>query len=126
MPVKSSIVFLPVSDIKATTMFYRDVLHLNVAQEQGNTSVIFDTGYGYWGFCEYADGRKLLSGPQGVCLSLNLSSEEEVWEVYERLKDRTEIHKAPSRHPLYPVYSFFLKDPDGYLVEFQKISDSDI
>ena len=26
----------------------------------------------------------------------------------------------PRRHPLFPVYSFFVTDPDGYLVEFQK------
>ena len=29
----------------------------------------------------------------------------------------------PARHPKFPVYSFFFSDPDGYLLEFQKIVD---
>ena len=39
---------------------------------------------------------------------------------YEELKDTVDILRKPSRHPIYPVYSFFLQDPDGYLVEYQK------
>lgn len=31
-----------------------------------------------------------------------------------------EVWKAPAKHPVFPVYSFFLLDPDGYLVEYQK------
>jgi hypothetical protein len=26
-----------------------------------------------------------------------------------------------TEHPRFPVYSFFLKDPNGYTLEFQKI-----
>jgi hypothetical protein len=26
-------------------------------------------------------------------------------------------------HPVYPVFSFFILDPDGYLVEYQKIAE---
>lgn len=116
----SSVVFLPCSDIRKTVSFYRDILHLHVAEKQNDNLYIFDTGYGYWGFCQYVDGRKPLSGPQGVCLSLNLASEEEVLEAYERLKDSCTIYKEPSNHPDFPVFSFFLLDPDGYLVEYQK------
>lgn len=116
----SSVVFLPCSDIRKTVSFYRDILHLPVAGKQSDNLYIFDTGYGYWGFCQYADGRKPLSGPHGVCLSLNLSSETEVLETYDRLKDSSTVYKEPSKHPDFPVFSFFLLDPDGYLVEYQK------
>ncbi len=119
----SSVVFLPCSDIDKTCAFYHDTLHLPIAQKQGKNLYIFDTGYGYWGFCEYGDGRKILSGDQGVCLSLNLNSDEEVDQMYEHLKDICTVHKIPSLHPVFPVYSFFVKDPDGYLVEFQFIHD---
>ncbi len=118
---ESSIVFLPCADIEKTVSFYRDVLGLKVSQKQSDRLYIFDTGYGYWGFCQYSDQRPPLSGNKGVCLSLNLSSNEEVLMKYEELKDRCQVIRQPQKHPDFPVYSFFIADPDGYMVEFQKI-----
>ena len=124
--ITSSVVFLPVSDIRKTYDFYHGLLQMPTVQKQGDSLCIFDTGKGYWGFCQYGDGRKPLSGPQGVCLSLNCSSREEVKEKYEEYKEKAPVYKEPASHPVFPVYSFFLLDPDGYLVEFQKIDDLDI
>ncbi|MBP3891439.1 MAG: VOC family protein [Solobacterium sp.] len=121
--IKSSVVFLPVSDIQKTYAFYHDLLGLEVAQKQGDNLYIFDTGYGYWGFCAYGDGRKILSGPQGVCLSLNVENKEEVQKMWESLEGKCLGYKEPQQHPIFPVYSCFVLDPDGYLVEFQKITD---
>ena len=83
----TSVVFLPCSDIRKTEHFYHDILGFPVVQRQTEDLAIFDTGYGYWGFCRYADGRPLLSGPRGVCLSINLESNEAVLEAYEKYKD---------------------------------------
>ncbi len=117
----TSVIFLPCSDIAKTVSFYHDLLGLPVDQKQGDSLYIFDTGYGYWGFCQYGDARKLLSGPQGVCLSMNLENDEAVRNRYAELKDRCDIYRGPQKHPQFPVYSFFLQDPDGYLVEFQNV-----
>ena len=52
MAIENCVTFLPCSDIKKTTHFYRDIVGLPVVQEQaGGMLKIFDTGYGYWGFC---------------------------------------------------------------------------
>ena len=117
-----SIVFLPCTEIGRTVHFYRDVLGLPAAQQQGDSLWIFDTGYGYWGFCQYGDGRPLLSGPQGVCLSINLQETDDVLARYAALKDSVPVYRTPAWHPRFPVFSFFVLDPDGYLVEFQKIN----
>ena len=119
----TGVVFLPCSNIRETEAFYHEKLGMPVIERQSGNLCVFDTGYGYWGFCQYADGRPLPSGPQGVCLSLNLGSEDEVWQTYERLKDSCQVYREPARHPHFPVFSFFLTDPDGYLVEFQKTFD---
>ena len=121
MRTPSSVVFLPCSDITGTVHFYRDVLGLPVIQKQGDSLFIFDTGYGYWGFCQYSDGRPLLSGPQGVCLSINMKNPDDVLARYEVLKDNVSIYKDPAWHPRFPVFSFFVLDPAGYLVEFQHV-----
>ena len=123
MNVPSSIVFLPCSDIEKTDAFYGGILGLPLVQKQGPALSIYDTGYGYFGFCQYADGRAPLSGPKGVCLSINLPDNEAVLARFAELKDRCTVYKVPAKHPVFPVYSFFLQDPDGYLVEYQKIAE---
>lgn len=119
----SSVVFFPCSDIERTFEFYHGTLGLPVFQKQGENLYIFDTGYGFWGFCQYGDGRSALGGPKGPCLSLNLSSNEDVLAKYEELKDSCRVYREPAMHPVFPVFSFFVLDPDDYLVEFQKIAE---
>ncbi len=120
MKAGTSVVFLPCSDLSGTEQFYHGILGFPIVERQSDNLLIFDTGYGYWGFCQYADGRKPLSGPQGVCLSVNLDSETAVQDAFERYKGTCRVYREPARHPQFPVFSFFLLDPDGYLVEFQK------
>ena len=89
MAIENCVTFLPCSDIKKTTHFYRDIVGLPVVQEQaGGMLKIFDTGYGYWGFCQYGDGRPIPSGDVGVCLSLNCHDEEDVDRQYARMTEK--------------------------------------
>ncbi len=123
MAIENAVVFFPCTDIKETSRFYQEVVGLPKVQEQtGGKLHIFDTGYGYLGFCQYDDGRPIPSGPVGMCISLNCRSEADVDEQYERLKRQgADILQPPCRHEKFPVYSCFVRDPSGYKVEFQKI-----
>ena len=121
MKAGTSVIFLPCRDIEKTRHFYHEILGLSIEQKQGDNLYIFDTGYGYWGFVQYRDDRAPLSGPQGVCLSLNLKDDQAVLQHYEELKDCCEVFREPLKHQDFPVFSFFLKDPDGYLVEYQNV-----
>ena len=58
--------------------------------------------------------------PAYSCISFNCADEAEVDALYEKFKDMKGA-SAPRRHPQFAVYSFFIQDPDGYTVEFQKI-----
>ncbi len=122
-PFESSIVFFPCEDIKRTEVFYTKVVGLRLAQSQGGgKALIFDTGYGFLGFCQYDDGRPIPSGPQGMCISLNCRDEADVDAHYERLKEKgADILMAPCIQEKFPVYSCFVRDPSGYKVEFQRI-----
>jgi predicted enzyme related to lactoylglutathione lyase len=115
--IHSSVIFFPCFDIEATTAFYTQVIGLTLHQDQGQCR-IFDTGYGYLGFCQYADKAPVVTG---ACISLNCTDEADVDRHYASIKNRAEIIAAPRKHPRFPVYSFFLKDPNGYVLEFQKI-----
>lgn len=59
MAIENCVTFLPCSDIKKTTHFYRDIVGLPVVQEQaGGMLKIFDTGYGYWDFVSMVTGDR--------------------------------------------------------------------
>ncbi len=114
---ESSINFYPCLDIEKTTDFYINEIGLSLYQDQG-TCRIFDTGYGYIGFCEYDD--HILCNK--TCISFNVASKEDVFKYYEKFKQKqipgiTE----PKKHPKYEVYSFFMKDINGYTLEIQKL-----
>lgn len=121
MAIQSSVSFYPCSSIQATHHFYSEILGLSLHSDQGKAR-IYDTGYGYWGFVEYGDRQP---NPAGLCLSLNCEDPADVDRHYDQLVAKG-VHPLapPHKHPQFPVYSFFLKDPDGYLVEFQKILDA--
>jgi len=108
--------FYACSDLKKTDVFYQS-LGLKIFRSEPGCN-IYDSGYGYLGFLQ-KDDMKL---PDYSCISFDCENEEEVDTVYESLMDKY-LCTVPQKHPKYSVYSFFLKDPDGYTVEFQYILD---
>ncbi len=124
MAIESSVIFFPCKNIKETSNFYTEMVGLKLVQVQEGSSEchIFDTGYGFIGFCQYADGRPIPSGPVGMCISFNCCDEADVDAHYEMVKTKgAEIITPPKKHENFPVYSCFFRDPNGYTVEFQKI-----
>ena len=113
--MESMVVFYACDDLTETTAFYRDLLGLPVWLDQPGCR-IFDTGYGYLGFVER---ERTVEAYQ--CISFNLKDRAAVDAQYQRLKDVLSCTQ-PQLHQRFPVYSFFVKDPNGYTVEFQKIS----
>ncbi len=121
MAIKSSISFYPVNDINITADFYLNIIGLKLSEDMGNAK-IFDTGYGYWGFVQYEDRK---ASPNGLCLSLNCEDNLDVDAFYNKItKKGVATLGEPKMHAKFPVYSFFLNDPNGYLLEFQKIQNA--
>ena len=120
MKPESSVIFFPCRDIAETKQYYMGVVGLPVYKDLGST-VWFDCGYGYLAFVQYEPERPMASG---TCISFNLPSVEAVNERYERFKELETsvigLEGPPQHHPKFPVYSFFLSDPNGYVLEFQK------
>lgn len=115
--IESMVNFYPCLDINQTTHFYLEMIGLTLYQDQGKAR-IFDTGYGYLGFCQY-DYSDLATQ---TCISFNLKDQESVDQYYKDLKNKgIEVMTSPQKHPQFEVYSFFARDPNGYKLEFQKI-----
>ena len=90
--------FFPTRDLAACRRFYTGALGLSLRQE--------------------GEGQFIV-----VCLSFDCADRAEVDAVYARLQAAglPTLGEGPCHHPRFPVYSFFLKDPNGYTLEFQKI-----
>lgn len=67
----SNIVFFPCKNLMDTQEFYSCVVGISVHRKMDN-SIIFDSGYGYLGFCKYSDDRPMANG---VCISFNCTEQ---------------------------------------------------
>ncbi|MHA1685662.1 MAG: VOC family protein [Candidatus Heimdallarchaeaceae archaeon] len=112
------ITFLPAKSLNETLQFYSTVLELPVALIQKNC-IIFQAGkYGYWGFCEQEEFK--VKGTESICLTLVVENEEIVDQYHRLLQGKdAPILTKPQKHKIYPIYSFFLADPNGYHIEIQ-------
>lgn len=116
--ITSSLAFYPCGDLAAAQEFYTQVIGLRLVFST-DTVRVFGCAQGYVGFVYY--GKPETAGPH-VCISFNCASEAEVDREYQRICQLGYPTKAPpARHPTQPVYSFFLQDPNGYTVEFEKL-----
>lgn len=118
--MESSIIFLPCLNLEETLKFYTEVVGMTLNHRDPAGAVWLDSSYGLLGFCSYPDGRPMASG---VCISFNLKDTDAVDEKYRELSAIGTIEgmTEPQKHPRFGVYSFFFKDPNGYLLEFQKL-----
>ena len=116
--IDQQITFLHTRDLEATDRFYREVLGLRLALDQGDCRVYRVGSAAFVGFCarESAPER-----PQGVILTL-VTQQVDRW--YDVLCERGVVfEKPPAHNPRYGIYHCFLRDPNGYLIEIQRFLD---
>jgi catechol 2,3-dioxygenase-like lactoylglutathione lyase family enzyme len=115
------VTFIYTPNTKRAFRFYEEVLDLPLVRDEGAARIYRVAKHGYLGVCRESAERPCRPG--GVCLSL-VTDTVDGW--YERL---TDLGVAVEGHPEaladYGVYSFFLRDPDGYLIEVQRFDDPD-
>lgn len=116
--ITSTLCFYPTSDLEATARFYTEIIGLTITMKN-ETQCVLSTAKGNIGFVNYGDG---ILADGHVCISFNCESRKAVDCEYERIRNLGHsVRTTPAEHPRFPVYSFFLEDPNGYTVEFQKI-----
>ena len=97
--------------LKRTEDFYTE-LGLTVYMRQANC-IIFQADEGQLGF---VDSPHCVP-PTYSCISFTKDTIEEIDALYEQYKQYAVT--TPQEHPTAPIYSFFMKDPNGLSVEFQ-------
>jgi catechol 2,3-dioxygenase-like lactoylglutathione lyase family enzyme len=117
-PISEQITFLYTRDLATTATFYEAVLRLPLALDQGSCRIYHVTGNAFLGFCQR---DKAPSSPQGMIVTL-VTDQVDRW-YQELIAHGVQIEKPPSVNPVYNLYHFFLRDPNGYLLEIQQFLD---
>jgi catechol 2,3-dioxygenase-like lactoylglutathione lyase family enzyme len=115
--IEANITFLKTRDLDITTEFYTQRLGLPLILDQG-TCKIFQTGSSaYLGFC-LTDGQ---TGSSEVIITFVVDDVDAACSQIE--KAGIQIDVQPRHNPQYQIYQFFIRDPNGYLLEIQSFSD---
>ncbi len=111
--------FLPTHDLDAADGFYRGVLGLELARDQGTCRVYRVVAGAYVGFCL---GSPVIPTEHRVFVTLVVS---DVQAVYDDLTARGVKPEGPVEHvPAFALTRFLVRDPHGYLVEVQCFDDA--
>jgi catechol 2,3-dioxygenase-like lactoylglutathione lyase family enzyme len=115
------VTFIYTPDTDRAFRFYETVLGLKLVRDEGAARIYRIAAGGYLGICRASPDRPCR--PDGICLTL-VTDDVDGW--YARLSACGVAAEGPPKAlPEYGVYSFFLRDPDGYLIEVQRFADSD-
>lgn len=113
--IDEQITFLYTQNMAETAPFYEEVLGLELALDQGGCRIYRTVGRkAYVGLCERAQER-----PVGGVIFTLVTQDVDGW--YQRiLAGGVTPENPPKHHEEYGIYHFFVKDPNGYLIEVQR------
>jgi catechol 2,3-dioxygenase-like lactoylglutathione lyase family enzyme len=110
----SAITFLKTRDLEATTAWYTRVLGLQLTVDQGTCRIFSVCPGASIGFC-------LTEGATGSAEVIFTLVVEDVDAACARLEQAgAHIEVRPRINPRFNIYQFFMRDPNGYLIEVQK------
>ncbi len=114
--ISAQISWVYTDDLEASTIFYSEVLGFECLRDQGSARIFATVGNAAIGVCK-ALGEPVIE-PRGGMISI-VTDDVDAW--YRRLIDLgVDIAQSPHRLEQFGIYSFFVTDPDGYLIEFQQ------
>jgi catechol 2,3-dioxygenase-like lactoylglutathione lyase family enzyme len=120
-PIDSQITFLYTNDLAQTAKFYEDVIGLSLKLDQGSCRIYQVGTDSYFGFCQRSANTPPNQEHSQMILTIVTHSVDE-WHQY--LTERgLRLEKSPVISSEYGIYHFFLRDPDGHLLEVQQFLD---
>ncbi|MEM7292400.1 MAG: VOC family protein [Pseudomonadota bacterium] len=114
--MNSLITWVYTHDLAVAAMFYGEALGLEVIRDEGSAKIFKVSNNASIGVCTAFEDRVV--EPRGGMISI-VTDDVDAW--YQRLCDKNiEVEKAPHVLEQFGIYTFFVDDPNGYVVEFQQ------
>jgi catechol 2,3-dioxygenase-like lactoylglutathione lyase family enzyme len=109
------ITFLGTDNLKETHNFYHNILGLELIKDQKVCKIYKITDEASIGFCEHIEPT---IGEKSPIITLLCSSVDDAYEKMQKKDVQTK--DAPKINEKFNIYHFFIEDPNGYTLEFQK------
>ena len=115
-PISTQISWVYADDLETAHEFYTRILGFECTRDQGMAR-IYEVGPGACiGVCK-AHGQRVIE-PRGGMISI-VTDDVDAW--YRHLYGRgMVIGEPPHRNQAFGIYTFFIEDPNGYVIEFQQ------
>ena len=114
---KSGITFLITNDLKSTTDFYLSKLNLKLALDQGDCRIFQICQNSFIGFIQ----KENKASNEGIILTFETDDVDQLYDDF--IKMDIVVETRPRFNEKYNIYQMFIRDPSGYLLEFQKFFD---
>ena len=119
-PIDSQITFLYTHDLAHTARFYEEIIGLQLKLDQGTCRIYQVSQDGYLGFCRRTDATPSVAASDSPPVILTIVTDH-VDEWYHRLGElNAQLEGPPATNQQYNIYHFFLRDPNGFLLEIQR------
>ena len=113
--IQTQINWVYTENLQQSEQFYRETLGLDCIRDEGKARIYRTTGDAAIGVCQTFGDRVV--EPKGGMISL-VTDDVDAW--YRKL-EQAGIEAEPShRLEQFGIYTFFAKDPSGYIIEFQQ------
>lgn len=118
-PIDSQITFLHTHDLEQTARFYEHIIGLELKLDQGTCRIYQVTQDSYLGFCQQAAASPPAEPNARAVILTIVAADVDEW--YQFLKEKgVRPEHAPAVNPDYNIYHFFLREPNGHVLEFQQ------
>lgn len=108
--------WLYTEDLDTSASFYADMLGLECIRDEGDARIFATAENAGIGVCRVFAERVV--EPRGGMISI-VSNDVDAW--YRRLLDKgVDIVQPPHRLERFGICTFFVTDPNGYVIEFQQ------
>ena len=103
-------------DLDSTAEFYADALGLECIRDEGDARIFATAANAAIGVCSAFADR--IVEPKGGMISF-VTGNVDSW--YRRLTEKgVAVAGPPHRLEQFGIYTFFVTDPNGYVIEFQQ------
>jgi catechol 2,3-dioxygenase-like lactoylglutathione lyase family enzyme len=113
--IKQIIHFYRVDSLEKAAIFYQDIMGLSLYKDQKECLIYHVEHVGHIGFCKHFPKDVITQS----CITFVYQTPDEVDQMYHRLTDLGYEPSKPETNPTFGIYHFFLKDPNGLMVECQ-------
>jgi predicted enzyme related to lactoylglutathione lyase len=114
--IDAQISWVYTEDLESSHRFYSHILGFECIRDEAMARIYRTTPGACIGVCR-AHGDRVVE-PRGGMISIVTN---DVDACYRRLLERgLAIAEPPQRHPGFAIYTFFIEDPNGYVIEFQQ------